>query len=184
MSLKFDESYFTTNENGMRKYKNFPHFKDRALWIKDNLSGGILEIGCAYGFLIEELNKLGIMIGGIDISEYAISQANTSIKDQVKVSSASVIINYYDWIISWNVLDCLQSDEHAFQIAQSLNSHAKNQLHILCMSGKDYIKQGYFVRDYSYWRKLLPNAHLICYKCGTNYSDLFSKVPLSGKVSQ
>lgn len=179
--MNFDEEYFNTI--GYKNYRNYPHFRQRAEWIKNNLSGGILEIGCAYGFLIEELNKLGIMIGGIDISEYAISQASILLKDQVKVSSASVIINYYDWIISWNVLDCLDSESHAKEVADVMNAASNNQLHIISMIDlkEKYTNLGYFIRDAAFWKILLPNAVLVDCESGAVYNPTafkFSQIPL------
>lgn len=41
----------------------------------------VLDAGCALGFLVEELRKLGVQAYGIDISEYAISQVDESVKE-------------------------------------------------------------------------------------------------------
>ena len=40
----------------------------------------VLDAGCAMGFLVEGLRKRGVDAYGIDISEYAISQAHESIE--------------------------------------------------------------------------------------------------------
>lgn len=42
-----------------------------------------LDVGCAYGELTKSLNELGIEAYGIDGSEYAISQADSSIKEKL-----------------------------------------------------------------------------------------------------
>lgn len=182
MVLDFDESYFNGGD-GYSAYKNYPHFKDRALWVQNNLSGTILEVGCAAGFLIYELDLLGIEIFGIDISSYIISQAPSSIKDRISLLDIiDLTLNspVFDWIISWNVLDCLDSDNYARFVAQALNASAKNQLHIIQTDGdEDYIKQGYFIRDYHYWRNLLPFASIV-EEMGIVHSSFgFSKIPLS-----
>lgn len=164
----------------MGNYQNFPHFKDRAVWIKDNLSGSILEIGCAFGFLIYELNKLGVTAYGLDQSSYALSQAPSEIIDQLALGLIKDLNTNYDWIISWNVLDCLKDESDALQVAQILTTYATNQLHIIQTDGEeDYTKQGYFIREYDYWRTLLPDAHII-EEMGFVHSSLsFSKIPLS-----
>ncbi len=41
----------------------------------------VLDAGCALGFLVEELRRLGVNAYGIDISEYAISQVDESVKE-------------------------------------------------------------------------------------------------------
>lgn len=183
LSLNFDEDYFTSK--GMSNYRNYPHFRDRAIWIKNNLSGSILEIGCAFGFFIAELKKLGIIAYGIDSSTYALSQVPLEIVTQVSLLDILDLETHYDWIISWNVLDCLQSEAHALQRAQILKTYANNQLHVIQTDGsEDYTKQGYFIRDYDYWRILLPNASIIEQMGFVHSSFNFSKIPLSfGSVS-
>lgn len=186
MGLIFDEKYFT--DTGYPSYKNFPHFRARAGWIEDNLTGSILEIGCAAGYLIDELDFLGIIIEGIDKSPYIVGQAPVSIADRVTlgdIADLSVLFpSQFDWIVSWNVLDCLIDDVNAQQVCNQLNSLGKNQLHVIATDGDHFIAQGYFIQNYAYWRNLLPNAHLI-EEMGFVHSSLaFSKVPLSyGRVS-
>ena len=41
----------------------------------------VLDAGCALGFLVEEFRRLGVKAYGIDISEYAISQVDESVKE-------------------------------------------------------------------------------------------------------
>ena len=186
MTLTFGEDYFTVNEEGMKGYKNLSHFKKRAVWVKENLSGNILEVGCAFGFLIYELDKLGVSIYGVDKSEYAGTQLAPEIANRVSiidVKEMRISQDYYDWIISWNLLDCLDNEAHAQDVAYTLNT-GKNQLHIVCMSGKKYTEQGYFIRGYDYWRELLPDAYLVCWECGKVYTPTgkpeLNKIPFSG----
>ncbi|MBT4490392.1 MAG: class I SAM-dependent methyltransferase, partial [Rhodospirillaceae bacterium] len=40
----------------------------------------ILEIGCAKGFLLYEFHRLGLAVSGLDISDYAVSQAHPDIQ--------------------------------------------------------------------------------------------------------
>lgn len=184
MSLNFDESYFTTKDEGMKGYRNFPHFKERALWVQANLSGSILEVGCAFGFLIYELDKLGVSIYGVDKSEYAGTQLAPEIANRVSIVDVMDMMigqDHYDWIISWNLLDCLDDDEHAKNVSYTLNMGG-SQLHVVCMSGQRYTDQGYFIRDYNYWRNLFPDAYLVDHETRTMYvpdgKELLSEVPL------
>ena len=187
--ITFNERYFNDDRGiGYRPYRNYPHILDRAIWIRDNLSGSILEIGSAYGFLIFELDKLGIEIDGIDISSYAVSQADKSIASRLKigdVKDAPYSSNQYDWIVSWNVLDCLNDERHAQDVASVLNDAGENQLHVLTMGkyAQKYTDLGYFQRDYTYWRSLFPDATLICSDCRTVYGGSFTEIPLHGKVA-
>lgn len=187
MPLIFDEKYFT--ETGYSPYKNSPHFRERARWIEQNLSGTILEVGCAAGYLIDELDFLGITIEGLDKSSYIVGIAPTSIADRITIGDIANLSTFYssqfEWIISWNVLDCLDSDSHAQQVCSQLNALGKNQLHVIATDGDHFKQQGYFIQNYAYWRNLLPNATIIEEMGRVNSSLSLSKVPLSfGRVSE
>ncbi|MGH1351072.1 MAG: class I SAM-dependent methyltransferase [Methyloligellaceae bacterium] len=49
----------------------------------------VLDVGCAKGFMLYDLQRLipGITYEGIDISEYAIDNAHPEVKDHVRVAS-------------------------------------------------------------------------------------------------
>ena len=185
MPMVFDETYFTDGTRGYKNYQNYPHFAQRALWIKNNLSGSILEVGCAYGYLMAELKALGITIEGVDKSKYIKFHLLTNIAGHVTIADISDVVlieGQYDWITSWNTLDCLDNEDHAIAVAEVLNT-AKNQLHILSMGEKrsKYTDMGYFIRDILFWRKLLPNAVLVCSECKAVYNPItfkFSHIPL------
>lgn len=187
--LTFDDDYF--NNKGYSSYQNFPHFAQRAQWISQNLSGSILEIGCAHGYLMTELKALGVIIQGVDRSSYVESQKESGVAGNITIADIKDMVltkDQYDWIISWNVLDCLSDDVSAQETANVLNGGSINQLHIISMSGDHFIAQGYFIRDYNYWRALLPDAVLIRYEDKRVYNPAgksLSKIPLCwGLVSE
>ena len=76
----------------------------------------ILDIGCGKGYLLYEFTKL-IQKGeykGIDISEYALTNAKEEVKDYLKLGHAKSLPypdNYFDLVISINSLHCLHSYE-------------------------------------------------------------------------
>ena len=53
-------------------------------------NASILDIGCAKGFLLHDFKELmpGCTVAGIDVSEYAISNAIASVKPFLKIASA------------------------------------------------------------------------------------------------
>jgi SAM-dependent methyltransferase len=66
-----------------------------------------LDAGCAMGFLVEELSKRGVDASGIDISEYAISQVDDSVRDRCRVASlAEPLTGRYD------LITCIEVVEH------------------------------------------------------------------------
>ncbi len=66
----------------------------------------VLDAGCAMGFLVEELRKRGVEARGIDVSEFAISQAHESVRDHCSVASLTEPLGQrYDLIACIEVLE-------------------------------------------------------------------------------
>lgn len=122
---------------------------------------------------------------GIDNSSYADSKVDTNVKarfEKIDVKDYSVVTKF-DWCVSWNVLDCLLDETDAIAVTTKIKTFAINQLHIICMSGQRYTDQGYFIKDYAYWRALLPDAYLVDYETKTVYipdgERVLSAIPLN-----
>lgn len=168
---KYDESFY--NGRVYPDYSKFKHIhKKRAEYlVKLGVTGKVLEIGCAYGYMVEELIKLGIDAKGIDVSEYAVSQSitNVSVKN---VKDLDFNKEDFDYIVSYNCLDNVISDKEASLIAEILNSSKAKQIHIVVMEGdfgwERYIHQ-IILRDPAYWTNLYPSAKIICYCCWNIY---------------
>ncbi len=72
----------------------------------------VLDAGCAMGFLVEALNERAVDARGIDVSEYAISQVDESVRDRCTVGSlAEPIAGRYDLIVSIEVLEHIPPTE-------------------------------------------------------------------------
>lgn len=91
-ALKFDKEYFDgSREEGYGGYVYDGRWVPVAKRIikKWNLKSGdrVLDIGCAKGFLLEDLNRLSpnLQLHGVDISTYAKSKANPLIKDVIEI---------------------------------------------------------------------------------------------------
>ena len=104
------DSFYYKNYNG-NSYGRTPG------WIKffDKISENIiktlqprtvLDVGCAYGLLVETLRNRGVDAFGIDISEYAIQQVRNDLKEYCHVSSIlQPLTNRYDLIVSIEVIE-------------------------------------------------------------------------------
>lgn len=111
---KLDYNYFDgTRAQGYGGYKYDGRWKALAIaLIKHynlNNNSKILEIGCAKGYLIKELRDLlpKCKIYGVDISEYAISNAYKSIKKNLLIANANDLPfkkKFFDLTISVNSL--------------------------------------------------------------------------------
>lgn len=70
-----------------------------------------LDAGCAWGFLVESLRDRGVEAFGVDISDYAISQARQDIRKYCAVGSLTAPIeDHYDLISCIEVLEHLPED--------------------------------------------------------------------------
>ena len=69
----------------------------------------VLDVGCGKGFQLVELQKAvpGLIVHGLDISEYAIENAHESVKDALVLGTAAKLPfpdNYFDYVFSINTL--------------------------------------------------------------------------------
>jgi SAM-dependent methyltransferase len=86
--------------------------------VRDLRPTSVLDAGCAMGFLVEALRARGVEAWGIDISEYAISQVDESVREYCTVASlAEQLPRRYDLIVSIEVLEHIPAAEGANAIA-------------------------------------------------------------------
>ncbi len=76
----------------------------------------LLDVGCGKGFMLHDLSALipGIVVKGVDISEYAIGHAIEDMKPHVQVANASKLPfpdKSFDVVISINTVHNLERDE-------------------------------------------------------------------------
>jgi 2-polyprenyl-3-methyl-5-hydroxy-6-metoxy-1,4-benzoquinol methylase len=109
--MMYDRDYY---ETGFR----IPYRRDVPHWLQffDQVALGIigefnpqtvLDCGCAHGFLVERLRERGVDAWGIDISEYAISQAHPSIAQFVGVMDVTQLPDR-----RFDVITCIEVLEH------------------------------------------------------------------------
>jgi SAM-dependent methyltransferase len=85
----------------------------------------VLDVGCAYGYLTNELVQRGANVIGIDISAWAIAQAQalfpglTFVQDDVINSPFSN--NQFDLLVVCGVLECMADDPTIGQFLNELN---------------------------------------------------------------
>ena len=69
----------------------------------------VLDVGCAYGLLVETLRDRGVEAYGIDISEYAIGQARPDLNEYLTVASVlKPLEGRYDLIVSIEVIEHIE----------------------------------------------------------------------------
>jgi SAM-dependent methyltransferase len=86
--------------------------------VRDLHPSSTLDAGCAMGFLVEALHKRGVDAWGIDISDYAISQADDSVRERCSVATLTdALPRRYDLITCIEVVEHLPQAEAEQAIA-------------------------------------------------------------------
>lgn len=116
----------------------------------------VLEIGCAKGFMVQDLNDLGVDAYGLDVSDYAINTAPDAATvarpdlaakffvGDMKTALAQFGRNEFDVVYSMRVLECLD-DVDLPDVIDELNRIAKKQIHVLDeFSGSQAVASQYY----------------------------------------
>lgn len=115
MSSDFDAYYYATScgRPYQRDEEWIRFFRQIAEKIKKGIEPGtVLDAGCAFGFLVEQLRGLNIQAFGVDLSSYAIEQTDPSIRPFCWVASLSdPLPQRYDLIVSIEVLEHMPQEQ-------------------------------------------------------------------------
>ena len=92
----------------------FQRFADHI--VQDFAPKSVLDIGCAFGYMVKYLRERGVEAWGIDTSTYAISQADEKIQPYLRVSSAcdnlpNDMPQHYDMVINIEVIEHMTMED-------------------------------------------------------------------------
>jgi SAM-dependent methyltransferase len=127
-SKNFDKEYF--NSGSYEDYK-----KEAERWVpktarKINKIVGkrpikVLEVGCAYGYLIAELqDKYGHFVRGIDFSDYAVKNSQISVRKKIiqgNILRLPFKKNNFDSVVCLDVINYLEDNEISAAIKNLVN---------------------------------------------------------------
>jgi SAM-dependent methyltransferase len=86
--------------------------------VRELRPASVLDAGCAMGFLVEALRERGVDASGIDVSEFAISQVDESVREHCSVASLTEPLpRRYDLIVCIEVLEHIPAAEAGAAIA-------------------------------------------------------------------
>lgn len=146
----YDEEYFerglATGKSCYINYSWLPELTLRMFYymVKDlpiEDDSKILDFGCAKGYLVRSARILDFDAYGVDVSEYAISQADSSIKSYCKLINNGEKVRglfdiTFDWVISKDVFEHIP-EEALPGILQDLASVTKKMFLIIPISEDD-----------------------------------------------
>lgn len=111
----YDASYYE-NYNG-EAYGRTEHWITFFETIADNIVRSLqpkstLEVGCAYGLLVEALRDRGVDAFGMDVSEYAVSQGRPDIRKYLSADSIlKPLDRHYDLIVTIEVIEHIREED-------------------------------------------------------------------------
>ena len=105
----------------------------------------VLDVGCGKGFQLVELQKAvpGLIVHGLDISEYALENAHESVKDSLVLGTAAKLpfpANYFDYVFSINTLHNLANYE-LFDALKEIERVGKKKKYICVESYRNEIEK-------------------------------------------
>ena len=118
MNEMYNEDYFERGlVSGISGYMNYSWMPELTLrmahfFITDlpiARQEKVLDFGCAKGFLVKALRILGIEAYGVDVSQYAIAQTDTAIRQYCCLTPPKdflpSFVDVYDWMIAKDVFE-------------------------------------------------------------------------------
>jgi SAM-dependent methyltransferase len=115
-SPAYDEQYYATSCGPLR-YERSPHWINFFGQTAEKLISAVrptrvFDAGCAFGFLVESFWDRGVYCEGVDVSEYAISQARRDMARYCRVQSLTEPIQgRFDLITCIEVLEHIDAEE-------------------------------------------------------------------------
>lgn len=115
----------------------------------------VLELGCAFGYIVQTLRENEVQAWGMDVSAYAISQADETVKpylinDDARVALNQYARNSYNIVYSRDFLCCFsESDLNA--LIPLMNKIGFLQVHFI---RDDYNSDYYISKPVSWWMGL------------------------------
>jgi 2-polyprenyl-3-methyl-5-hydroxy-6-metoxy-1,4-benzoquinol methylase len=122
LAAAYDADYYASHL-GSPYHRGNPEWKEFFGMVADLIVERIhpetaLDVGCAIGFLVEELRARGVDAYGIDVSEYAINQVPQELRPYCRVGSVTTAIDRgYDLLTCIEVLEHLPPEEAEAAVA-------------------------------------------------------------------
>lgn len=150
----FDEEYFMRGkESGKSLYENYRWMPEltipMACAIVDHCGihkgARVLDFGCARGYIVKALRGLGYDAYGVDVSEWAVKNADPEVKCRL-ACDPDFVFGFgatYDWIIAKDVLEHVQCLESTIEC---LLRRSTSGVFVVVPLG--YGEDGYVVPDY------------------------------------
>lgn len=175
----YNEEYYRQglgeDYNERPKWEQFFRYIAKRI-VEDFNPNTIIDFGCAYGYLVHELRKLGVDAWGVDISSYAISKASENVKPYLRVASVldglpQELDRKYDMAICIEMIEHLY-EEDGLKALKKMSQYS--DMFLFSSTSKDFEEESHFnVQQNEYWARKM--AELNFYKVLNYNADYISK---------
>ncbi len=181
LSWKLDREYFDgTRQQGYGGYRYDGRWKPVVERLREQYdltsSSSVLDVGCAKGFLLQDFKELipGIEVAGLDISRYAIGEADPVIRPHLHLGNASELpfaTDSFDLVISINSLHNILPLEGVKRALQEIERVSRNH---------KFVSLGAFSNEEE--REVLDRWAVVAttYMHEDQWEELFGKVGYTG----
>ena len=111
----------------------------------------ILDFGCAKGFIVKAFRIFDFEAYGVDISEYAIKNADSSVRDYCDlvngVTDSKIFVRRYDWMISKDVFEHI-SEKDLMLLLEAAIAHVDTIFAVVPVAADDTINS-YIIPEYN-----------------------------------
>jgi SAM-dependent methyltransferase len=116
-ALGFTEDYYTEHVNAGLDYCGHGDWqREYATWLADVFGWRgqrVLDVGCACGSILRGLGHVGVIVEGVDVSEFMVERGRRKWPDQAKLMHVGDAINLHMFgDASWDGLHSAQVAEH------------------------------------------------------------------------
>jgi len=194
LAKQFDREYFVYNGKGEAKgyrghYADFPENLKFLEYIKSLKPASVLDVGCAYGFLVKRLNDAGIPSKGIEISPFCIAMRATDDVQLGDILELPFSDNAFDLVVSIELLEHIP-EKHTDKALKEMARVAKRGVHWIAYKEVDDLFQTKDIthvnsdKPYRWWvdkvKEICGSTHKVVYK-ETDWYPKPTPIPQGGK---
>jgi len=176
-NLDYFESGIVTGVSGYMNYSWMPELTLRMVYymakeLPLEPDQTILDYGCAKGFIVKALRILDFEAYGVDLSDYAITQADGQVRDFCRLITGgddeNLFERRYDWMISKDVFEHIHEPELRTILERA--TMAVDKIFVVVPVAADDVCNEYIIPEYNrdathviaksidWWRELFQSS--------------------------
>lgn len=155
--IKYEKFYFT--QGSYKTYRDFPYHKLRAEKIvKMANPKSVLDVGCAYGYIVKHLLDMGVDAYGVDISRWCEKKAKDIIPGRFKRASADKLPfkdNSFDVLYCEGVLEHVEENK-SLKALSEFERVAKQRILQISFDNEVWAAGHINIHDAAWWYEKIP----------------------------